>query len=305
MNRRELLRLPLVAAVAAGAGALSTPDDASAVTLSGVKLKVTTQGGLNLRRSASWSGSIIKVVPFGTVLPVIGTNGDWFKVTSGSSTGYLHSNYTTLQGTPSLAISRGNPNRKMIALTFDAGSDLGHTERIIDILQARGIPASFSLTGDWTDANRFYAAWIAADFEIINHTLSHPSYTGVSTGSSPISPARRLSQLRANESRLHLAYPGTYKPRWRPPYGDIDASVLRDVGALGYSKTLMWTIDSMGWNGFTTDQIVNRVLTNAVNGAIVLMHLGSASHDADALVPIIDGLKSRGYGFGTVTQTIA
>jgi peptidoglycan/xylan/chitin deacetylase (PgdA/CDA1 family) len=305
INRRTFLGLPLAAAAAAGLGTFSAVEDASAVTLSGVQLKVTTQGGLNLRRSASWSGSIIKVVPYGTVLPVIGTNGDWFKVTSGSSVGYLNSSYTTLLGTKSVAITRGNPNRKMVALTFDAGSDLGNTESIINILQARGIPASFSLTGDWTDAYPFYAAWIAADFEIINHTLNHPSYTGLSTGAGALSPARRLSQLRANESRLHVVYPGTYKPRWRPPYGDYDAGVLRDVGALGYSRTLLWTIDSMGWNGFSADQIVNRVLSNVVNGAIVLMHVGGASHDADALVRVISGLKSRGYSFGTTNQVIA
>jgi peptidoglycan/xylan/chitin deacetylase (PgdA/CDA1 family) len=284
---------------------LAPAEPAAAVTLSGVKVKVTTVGGLNLRRSASWSGSIIKVVPYGAVYPVIGTNGDWWKVTAGSDTGYLNSWYTTLQGTASKAIARGNVNRKMVALTFDAGSDLGYTESIINTLQARGIPASFGLTGAWILANPFYAAWIAADFEIINHTHDHPSYTGRSTGAGALSPARRLSQLKSTESRLHAAYDASFRPLFRPPYGDYDSGVLRDVGAMGYSRTVLWNIDTMGWNGFTANQIVNRVLTNVNNGTIVLMHLGSASQDGPALPRMIDGLQSRGYSFGTVRQVIA
>ena len=82
------------------------------------------------------------------------------------------------------------------------------------------------------------------DFQVINHTLNHPSYTGESAGEA-ISPARRLSQIVGNESKLRAAGASS-KPYWRLPYGDIDDGVLRDVGAGGYGLTVMWTIDSIG-----------------------------------------------------------
>jgi peptidoglycan/xylan/chitin deacetylase (PgdA/CDA1 family) len=194
----------------------------------------------------------------------------------------------------------------MVALTFDAGSDLGHTERIITILEEYGVVASFGLTGAWTQAYPDYAAWIVADgHQILNHTLGHPSFTGASTGAGSISPARRLSEVLDNEARIAKLTGGHAKPYWRPPYGDIDGSVLRDIGSIGFRQTVMWSIDSMGWDGYTANQIYTRVVNNIGNGSIVLMHVGGASSDAVALERIIQTLRSRGYSFGTVSQVLA
>ena len=43
--------------------------------------------------------------------------------------------------------------RRVVALTFDAGSDVGHTADILDLLQARQVHGSFGLTGAWARAN--------------------------------------------------------------------------------------------------------------------------------------------------------
>jgi peptidoglycan/xylan/chitin deacetylase (PgdA/CDA1 family) len=282
------------------------PRPAAAVTLSGVTGSVASADGLNLRTKASMSGRRIATLPNGTKLIIVGTSGDWFKVNALGKTGYVNSWYVTLIGTPSREISRGNTKRKMVALTFDAGSDLGNTQLIIETLEEYGITASFGLTGAWISAYPDYAAWIAADgHQILNHTLNHPSYTGASDPSGPISPAKRLSQLVANESKIHGIGGQTSKPYWRPPFGDRDWSVLRDVGAAGYGKTVLWTIDTMGWNGATADQIYQKVVNNVGNGVIVLMHVGAASSDASALERIINTLLARGFAFGTVAQTIA
>jgi peptidoglycan/xylan/chitin deacetylase (PgdA/CDA1 family) len=227
-------------------------------------------------------------------------------VSASGVTGWVNSWYVVLTGTKSTVITRGNTAKKRVALTFDAGSDLGYTQTIITILEQYGITATFGITGSWINAYPDYAAWIVADgHQLLNHTLNHPSYTGVSVGGNPISPAKRLAQIQANENLLWgLAGAGS-RPYWRPPYGDIDSSVLRDAGALGYSKTIMWTVDSMGWNGYSTDEIYQRVIANSGNGAIVLMHVGSASQDANALDRIIRRFKAKGYGFGTVAQVLA
>jgi peptidoglycan/xylan/chitin deacetylase (PgdA/CDA1 family) len=239
-------------------------------------------------------------------LTITQTSGDWFKVTAGTSTGWVNSWYVDLVGTPARVITRGNTSRKMMALTFDAGSDLGNTEKIIGLLEEYGVKASFGLTGDWVRQHPDYAAWIAADGnQILNHTLNHPSFTGYSTGTGPISPARRLSQIQAAESAIRSATGVRAKPYWRPPYGDYDSGVLRDTGAYGYTRAVMWTVDSMGWNGYSADQIVGRVTSRAGNGVIVLMHVGSDSQDAAALERIIVRLRAQGYSFGTVAQVLA
>lgn len=302
-HRTVQLILAIVLVFAMLAPGLYTPPGTEAVGLYNVYGAVNSST-LNLRK-APW-GTIIRSLPYGTALTVTGTNGDWFKVKALGSTGYVSSWYVKLKGTPSISIYRGNTSRKMVALTFDAGSDLGYTGMILDTLSAHGVIASFGLTGNWVDAYPDYAGWIAAEgHQIINHTVNHPSYTGFSTGSGALSPARRLSQLEVNEGKI-VAYAGVYsKPYWRPPYGDIDSGVLRDVGADGYSITVMWSIDTMGWNGASTNAIYSKVMNNVGNGSIILMHVGSSSLDGPALARIITDLRNRGYAFGTVAQVIA
>lgn len=301
---QTFLHLGLIVVVCfAGFGTLLSATPVAAVSLTNVTGVVSMAGGVNLRSSGSWSGSIIKVLPNGTALQIKSTSGDWFKVTALKKTGWVNSWYVVLNGTPSKVITKGNTSRKMIALTFDAGSDLGYTEKIIGILEREGIPASFGLTGSWIEMYPEYAEWIAADgFQILNHTLRHYSYTGVSAGEA-ISPAKRLAQLVANESEIN-GIGGSAIPYWRPPYGDYDSGVLRDAGAAGYKYTVMWTVDTMGWNGLPAADITWRVLNKATNGAIILMHVGAASEDALALSKIISGLRAKGYTFGTIQDVI-
>jgi peptidoglycan/xylan/chitin deacetylase (PgdA/CDA1 family) len=291
----------------AGLGlAVPPPKPTGAVPLSGVTGTVTSADGLNLRTKASTSGRVIVTLPNKTKLSILESSGDWFKVTALGKTGYVNSWYVTLSGTPSREIYRGNTKRTMIALTFDAGSDLGNTQKIIETLEEYEITASFGLTGLWIDEYSDYAAWIVADgHQIINHTIRHPSYTGVSDPSGPISPAKRISQLVGNELKIQAIGGKFSKPYWRPPFADRDWSVLRDVGAAGYSRTVLWTIDTMGWDGATADQIYQKVVNGAGNGVIVLMHVGSASQDAAALERIIQAVRKKGYAFGTVAQVIA
>ena len=59
----------------------------------------------------------------------------------------------------------------------------------------------------------------------------------------------------------------------------------------------MWTVDTLGWKGASTDMIVQRCLAAAAPGEIILMHVGSASTDAAALPAVIAALQARGYGF--------
>jgi peptidoglycan/xylan/chitin deacetylase (PgdA/CDA1 family) len=67
----------------------------------------------------------------------------------------------------------------------------------------------------------------------------------------------------------------------------------------------MWTVDTLGWNGATVDQIHARTMNAAKPGMIVLMHVGAESQDAFALDRVISSLKAAGYGFGTVAEVIA
>lgn len=192
---------------------------------------------------------------------------------------------------------KGSTSRHVVALTFDAGSDTGSTAAILDLLAARHVRATFGLTGAWVRANPALARRIvAAGHLVVNHTDRHLSFTGRSTGTAPLSRAQRAAALAGAEQALHEVG-ASGRPWFRPPYGDRDTSVDRDVGALGYRYELMWTVDTLGWKGVPASEVVARVLAKLAPGEIVLMHVGAASSDARALPDLLDALTARGYGF--------
>lgn len=206
---------------------------------------------------------------------------------------------------PSVAVWKLRTTSKVISLTFDAGSDLGYTDLVLDTLAAKHVQASFGITGKFAEAHPERVRRMAREGHVVmNHSYSHYSFTGVSSTNVLLSATARQADLRKADAIIAPLIGRSTVPYWRPPYGDIDTGVLRDAGAIGYSWTVMWTFDSLGWRGISADQIVSRVLERAEPGAIVVMHVGSQSQDGPALARVIDGLRALGYSFTTVYNGI-
>jgi peptidoglycan/xylan/chitin deacetylase (PgdA/CDA1 family) len=192
-----------------------------------------------------------------------------------------------------------------VALTFDAGSDPGFTADILRILRDEGIRSTFGVTGLWAEANRDLLLAIAADgHQIINHTYDHRSFTGASTGDAPLSREERALELSRTETTVYRYTARSTKPYFRPPYGDLDEGVLLDIATEGYDTVVMWTVDTLGWNGAPAAEITQRSLDMAEPGAIYVMHVGSQSQDAAALPHVIAGLRARGYAFLAVDDLL-
>jgi peptidoglycan/xylan/chitin deacetylase (PgdA/CDA1 family) len=203
---------------------------------------------------------------------------------------------------PAKVVTVGTTSRKLVALTFDAGSDLGFTNAILDTLAAHHIRATFGMTGAWATAHPIAVRRIVREgHEVVNHTYSHGSLTGFSTGDRPLTFAQRRAEVDRAWAAIDAAAGPAFTRWFRPPYGDRDASVDRDVASLGYPRELMWTVDTLGWKGVPPREIVSRVVDAATPGEIVLMHVGSASTDASALETVIDRLSDMGYGFATAS----
>jgi peptidoglycan/xylan/chitin deacetylase (PgdA/CDA1 family) len=305
LTRRVLLRGSLGAALA-GSGVTLLQDHAAAVQLWAVRGIVSADDGLELRERPATSARLIDRLPGGAELTINRTSGEWFRVTSRGRLGWVNSWSVRLLGMPSVPIFQGDESRSMVALTFDCGSDYGFTDQILETLESNGVPATFGVTGHWIRSNPDGMRRIGrAGHGVINHTLTHQSFTGLSTpGTEPLSPAQRVAQLQATETLIRRYSGLNTRPNWRPPYGDIDDGVLNDVGALGFTRTVMWDIDSFGWNGLTAGEIYDRVMSQVENGSIVLMHVGAASQDANALDDLIRDLSASGFAFGTTDQVI-
>jgi peptidoglycan/xylan/chitin deacetylase (PgdA/CDA1 family) len=176
---------------------------------------------------------------------------------------------------------------------------------ILDTLAAEGVTASFGITGDFADDHPDLIRRMAREGHVVmNHSYTHASFTGASSSTVLLTAAARQADLRRADAVLAELVGHSTVPFWRPPYGDYDNGVLADAGAIGYTWTVMWTIDSLGWKGLSADEIVDRVLSRAEPGAIVAMHVGSQAQDGPALARVIDGLRDAGYSFVTVADAL-
>jgi peptidoglycan-N-acetylglucosamine deacetylase len=195
----------------------------------------------------------------------------------------------------SLRIDRGPAECNAVHLSFDAGADRGYAEMILDVVKEENVTLSFGMTGRWAQQNPDVMKRIVDEgHEVINHTWSHSSFTGFSAGRPMSVYERRLELDRTEEFLVELTGKST-RPYFRPPYGDLDNGALKDVSDAGYDYTMMWTIDSFGWMRIPAAAIIERCLSRAEPGAIILMHVGIESEDGPALRAIISGLRERGY----------
>jgi peptidoglycan/xylan/chitin deacetylase (PgdA/CDA1 family) len=195
-------------------------------------------------------------------------------------------------------VRRFDTNEPVMALTFDAGSDVGYASQILDTLRAKGVKATFGMTGVWAQAHPdLVRRMVNEGHQLINHSWDHPSFPSINS-------QQRADQLARTEAAVQAAAGVTTKPYFRPPFGEYDDATLRDLAANGYTINVMWTTDTLGWNGASVSEITSRVLNQAVPGGIVLMHVGEASQDSAALPGMIDQLRARGYRFQTVRHFV-
>jgi peptidoglycan/xylan/chitin deacetylase (PgdA/CDA1 family) len=203
-------------------------------------------------------------------------------------------------------ISFGTTHQRVIALTFDAGADRGYAPQILRTLEQRHVRASFGMTGLWARANPDLVRRMARDHDtFINHTYDHRSFTGFSTKTAPLSVQQRTWEIEQADLQIVRLTGHSSRPYFRPPYGDYDSAMLTLLRKLGYRYSIMWTVDSGGWEGLSAAAIVQRCLAGARPGAIILMHVGIQSQDGIALPSVIAQLKQRGYRFVTVPRLLA
>jgi peptidoglycan/xylan/chitin deacetylase (PgdA/CDA1 family) len=199
---------------------------------------------------------------------------------------------------PAAMVFHGDTSRPMVAFSFDAGSDEGYTSMILDTLALNHIRASFGMTGLWAMANPALLQRIVREgHQLINHSYDHPDFTTIST-------ATRQDEVDSTDSVIQsIAGIGT-KPFFRSPFGAYNASVNSDLAGFGYNFNIWWTVDSLGWNGLSISQILDRCLSLSSPGAIYLFHVGSQSQDGPALQMLIDGLRAQGYSIGSVADVM-
>jgi peptidoglycan-N-acetylglucosamine deacetylase len=239
-----------------------------------------------------------------------------------------------LQALPSLPkdadFSRGWTGERKVALTFDF-DQAPPREEILDILQARGVKATFFLTGRSIEIHPDFVLRIVRDgHEVGNHTYSHPHLTsfGVDGRQKTLATVTKQGlqdELRVTVGLFEQLTGRSMPPLWRAPYGEHNQEIRSWAAELGYQHigwtenpetaenldSLDWVSDRSSWLYFTAAQIRNRILNfgdatpEGLSGGIVIFHLGTdrtEDHVDHELPAIIDGIQERGYQLGPVSE---
>lgn len=189
-----------------------------------------------------------------------------------------------------------NISEPYIALTFDDGPHPTFTPRLLDILKARNVKATFYVLGqNARNYPHIIRRMLAEGHEIGNHTWNHPSLTSVSE-SSARDQMNRTAQTITSLTGYHMR-------TMRPPYGATNQHIKNWMYSdYGY-PTILWTVDPLDWKRPGASVVTSRIVAGTRPGAIILAHDIHAG-TIDAMPATIDTLLSKGYRFVTVCQLL-
>lgn len=192
---------------------------------------------------------------------------------------------------------------KKIALTYDDGPNDPHTMRLLEVLAAHEVHATFFLIGRYVNQRPEIVRQIASAGHVIgNHTFTHPLLTLKSN----TEIRRQLTDCRA---ALHDAV-DLSSTLFRPPFGGRRPSVLRIARELGL-QPVMWNVTGYDWNAPPAAVIERKCSRQIRGGDVILLHDGGhkqmgadRSQTVLATNNLIQRYKSEGYEFVTIPQML-
>ena len=181
----------------------------------------------------------------------------------------------------------------VIALTFDDGPNTVITPQVLDILEKEGIVGTFFLIAQniTPESAEMVRRAVSLGCEIENHSVTHPFMDKLSV-------EEIREEVQTCTDRI-VEITGRVPQFFRPPciavsqamYDNIDLTFICGMGCEDWVPTV------------TAQERIDRVLANAADGQIVLLHdMEWNVNTVEALKTIVPELKKRGYEFATVSQ---
>ena len=183
-------------------------------------------------------------------------------------------------------------NKKLIAFTFDDGPSYIGTNKLLDNLDKYNARVTFFVLGSRVEN---YKDTLTKAYKmgntIGNHTYSHSNLLKLDNYSvmDEIKKTNETIKNITGSEAIHL----------RPPYGNINS----DIKNISNMYTILWDLDTEDWKNKDKDRIADYIVSNAHDGAIVLLHdLYETSVDGALLA--MERLEKEGYAFVTIDEMI-
>ncbi len=184
-----------------------------------------------------------------------------------------------------------DPEKPMVALTFDDGPHPTRTQEIVQALNDHNVHATFFVVGNRVPMfPEPFKAVVDGGHEIANHTYSHVSMKEVS--------ADELVKSLQKASDAVVENGGEATKLYRPCNGTV---VAEKASSIPY-PFILWSLDTNDWKkSNTSDSIYQYVTENVTDGDIILMH-DMYEKTAEAVPRILDWLQQNGYQVGSVSE---
>ena len=225
------------------------------------------------------------------------------------------------------SIEQGSSQHPLIAFTFDGGSDDAHTREILQILRDNHLHCTLFLTGRFMERHPELVQQMIADgHEIGNHTYDHPHLTTFAENHRQqtrdgVTRDFVQKELLKTDSTFFALTGQHLKPFWRAPFGEFNRRILQWAAEAGYLHihwsprfdTYDWVTDRSSRLYRTPEQVfrhfvhLDETRPHGLNGAIVLMHLGSHRDNQniyETLPKLIQELRRRGYRLVTISKLL-
>ena len=202
---------------------------------------------------------------------------------------------------PAAGVRRGPATGRRVALTFDDGPDPVWTPRVLDLLAAKRVSASFFLVGERAARAPEVVRRIAAEgHEVASHGWTHRSLWLLGPRATESHVARTHDLL----ADLAGAPPRHFRPAW----GMVNAALFGALRRHG-ERLVFWSIQPEGLRPVAAERQARHVLERAHPGAIVDLHDAEGTPAAPerllgALPAMIEGLRDAGYELTTVAELL-
>lgn len=195
-------------------------------------------------------------------------------------------------------VPRVETSEPLVALTLDDGPTLRYTRDVLNLLDEENVKATFFLTGKEIEETPALAADIVRrGHQVANHSFSHSNMTLMGL-------AKVRDEIETTDRAIRAAgYQGVIY--FRPPYGKKLFTLPWYLSQTARTS-ITWDVEPESYPDIAedADAIAEYVIKNARSGSIILLHVMYRSREASrqALPKIIDGLRSRGFQFVTVSE---
>lgn len=180
-------------------------------------------------------------------------------------------------------------HQKLVAITYDDGPSQ-HTSRLLDILEANGVTATFFVVGTQAETYPDILKREAdTGMEIGSHTYDHTYLHKVS--------AEEINTAMSKNEEVLQEIIGRGSTIMRPTGGGINDTVRTTV----QMPMICWDVDTLDWKSRDADSVAQIIREQVRDGSIILMHdLYESTVDASEMV--IPELLAQGYKFVTVSE---